>query len=372
MIIGVPKEIKTEEYRVGMTPAGVRELTSRNHSVLVQSGAGAGVGFSDSGYEQAGARVVSDRDKVYAEADLIVKVKEPQLEECALLRAGQTIFTYLHLAAFPEITDALIESGTCCIAYETVTDSNGKLPLLAPMSEVAGRMSIQAAAHFLEKPHGGSGILLAGVPGVAPGKVLVVGGGVVGRNAAQMAVGLGAETVIIDRTAAKMRELEGFFEQRVNTLYSSEEEIERQLATANVVVGAVLVAGAAAPKLISRDMLKLMQPGSVIVDVAIDQGGCFETSKPTTHADPVYEVDGILHYCVANMPGAVPRTSTFALTSATLPFVIALAEQGAVAAMTADANLRNGLNVYKGQVTHKGVTDALGKSLVSAEEVLAG
>jgi len=370
MIVGVPKEIKTEEYRVGMTPAGVRELTRHGHTVLVQSAAGIGVGLSDQAYEQAGATVVADRDRVFAEADLIVKVKEPQLEECVLLHAGQTIFTYLHLAAFPEITDALVESGACCIAYETVTDNNGKLPLLAPMSEVAGRMSIQAAAHFLEKPQGGSGVLLAGVPGVAPGKVLIIGGGVVGRNAAQMAVGLGAETVIIDRTATKMRELEGFFGPRVNTLYSSQEEIERQLATANVVVGAVLVAGAAAPKLVTREMLKLMQPGSVIVDVAIDQGGCFETSRATTHADPVYEVDGVLHYCVANMPGAVPRTSTFALTSATLPFVIALAEQGSDAAMANDQNLRSGLNVYKGQVTHKGVAEALGKSLVSNERAI--
>jgi len=371
MIVGVPKEIKTEEYRVGMTPAGVRELTSRGHTVLVQSAAGAGVGLSDTAYEKAGATVVAHRDQVFAEADLIVKVKEPQLEECVLLRVGQTIFTYLHLAAFPEITEALIGSGACCIAYETVTDSSGRLPLLAPMSEVAGRMSIQAAAHFLEKPQGGSGVLLAGVPGVAPGKVLILGGGVVGQNAALIAVGLGAEVVIIDRKAEKMRELEGFFGQRVNTLYSSEEEIERQLATANVVVGAVLVAGAAAPKLVSRDMLTLMQPGSVIVDVAIDQGGCFETSRATTHADPVYEVDGILHYCVANMPGAVPRTSTFALTSATLPFAIALAEQGSEAAIAADQNLCNGLNVYRGQITHKGVADALGKVLVSSEDLLA-
>lgn len=370
MIVGVPKEIKTEEYRVGMTPAGVRELTSQGHTVLVQSSAGSGVGLTDAAYASAGARITDIRDEVFAEADLIVKVKEPQLEECALLKPGQTLFTYLHLAAFPEITDALIASGVCCIAYETVTDSDGKLPLLAPMSEVAGRMSIQAAAHFLEKPQGGSGVLLAGVPGVAPGKVLILGGGVVGRNAAQMATGLGAQTVILDRMAARMRELEDFFGQRVNTLYSSKEEIEQQLATANVVVGAVLIAGAAAPKLVTRDMLKLMQPGSVIVDVAIDQGGCFETSEATTHSDPVYEVEGVLHYCVANMPGAVPRTSTFALTSATLPFVVALAKQGPEAALADDIHLRNGLNVFKGRVTHKGVADALGKPLVSADEVL--
>ena len=372
MIVGIPKEIKTEEYRVGMVPGGVRELTRRGHTVLVQSDAGAGVGLTDQAYQKAGARVTPKREDIFAKSDLIVKVKEPQLEECSLIRNGQTIFTYLHLAAFPEITDALIETGAHCIAYETVTDNQGKLPLLAPMSEVAGRMSIQAAAHFLEKPSGGSGVLLAGVPGVAAGRVLILGGGMVGRNAAQIAVGLGADVTIIDRNAATMRELEGLFGNRVRTLYSSEEEIEQQLATANVVVGAVLIAGASAPKLVTREMLKLMQPGSVIVDVAIDQGGCFETSRATTHNEPVFIEEGIIHYCVANMPGAVPRTSTFALTSATLPFVIALAEQGAESAMRADPDLRNGLNIYKGQITHKGVAAATGKPLIAADQLIAG
>lgn len=370
MNVGVPKEIKTEEYRVGMTPAGVRELVNRGHTVLVQRSAGEGVGLTDQAYQRAGARLTEDRDEIFADSALIVKVKEPQLEECALLQIGQTIFTYLHLAAFPLITEALLDSGACAIAYETVTDSRGGLPLLTPMSEVAGRMSIQAAAHFLEKPQGGSGVLLAGVPGVASGKVLILGGGVVGRNAAQMAVGLGAEVTILDRTADKMRELESLFGNRIKTLYSSVEEIERQLTSSDVVVGAVLVAGAAAPRLVSREMLKLMQPGSVIVDVAIDQGGCFETSRATTHKDPVYEEEGITHYCVANMPGAVPRTSTYALTSATLPFVMALAEQGLEASMKANENLRHGLNVLKGQVTHEGVANALGKPFLPVGEAL--
>ncbi|MEZ5491276.1 MAG: alanine dehydrogenase [Gammaproteobacteria bacterium] len=370
MIIGVPKEIKTEEYRVGMTPAGVRELVARGHTVLVQQSAGEGVGLTNEAYQRAGARLTEGRDEIFADSDLIVKVKEPQLEECALLQSGQTIFTYLHLAAFPVITGALLDSGACAIAYETVTDPRGGLPLLTPMSEVAGRMSIQAAARFLEKPQGGSGVLLAGVPGVAAGKVLILGGGVVGRNAAQMAVGLGAEVTVLDRTAEKMRELETLFGNRVRTLYSSEEEIERQLASSDVVVGAVLVAGAAAPRLVSREMLKLMRPGSVIVDVAIDQGGCFETSRATTHKDPVYEVEGVLHYCVANMPGAVPRTSTFALTSATLPFIIDLAEQGPSASMKTNEHLRHGLNILRGQVTHKFVADALGKTFTSPDDAL--
>ncbi len=370
MIVGVPKEIKSDEYRVGISPAGCRELTRRGHQVLIQSTAGCGVGIADQAYEEAGSQVVSERDRIYDQADLIVKVKEPQMEECRLLKPEQSIFTYLHLAAFPEITEALMDSGACCIAYETVTDENGRLPLLTPMSEVAGRMSIQAAARFLEKPQGGSGVLLAGVPGVAPGKVLVLGGGVVGRNAAQMAVGLGAEVVVLDRTASRMRDLERLFGDRVKTLYSSEEEIKRQLVTSDVVVGAVLVAGGAAPKLVTRKMLKLMKPGSVIVDVAVDQGGCFETSKATTHHDPVYEVEGIVHYCVANMPGAVPRTSTFALTNATLPFVLALAEQGIKPALLNNPQFRGGLNLYKGQVTHKGVAEALNKRLFDAAEVL--
>lgn len=370
MIIGVPKEIKAEEYRVGLTPSGARELSIKGHTVLVEADAGARIGLNSESYEQAGATIVKTRDAIYAESELVVKVKEPQLEECRLLDPGQSIFTYLHLAACPEISSALIDAEVCGIAYETVTDTEGGLPLLAPMSEVAGRMSIQAAAHFLEITQGGSGVLLAGVPGVAPGKVLILGGGVVGRNAAQIAVGMGAEVVIIDRTAATMRSLEEYFGNRVTTLYSSRDEIEKQLANADVVIGAVLVPGAAAPKLVTRDMLGLMRPGSVIVDVAIDQGGCFETSKPTTHDEPVYAVDGILHYCVANMPGAVPRTSTFALTSATLPFVIKLADAGIEESLRNDSNLRRGLNVYKGQVTHKAVAAALGREFVEPLQAL--
>jgi alanine dehydrogenase len=371
MIVGIPKEIKTEEYRVGLTPAGARELTIKGHKVLVESDAASRIGLTNEAYQLAGASIVESRDDIYSQAELIVKVKEPQLEECQLLRQEQTIFTYLHLAAFPEISNALISCGATCVAYETITDKNGRLPLLAPMSEVAGRMSVQAAAHFLEITQGGSGVLLAGAPGVAPGKVLILGGGVVGRNAAQIAVGLGAEVVIIDRSAAKMRELEEYFTNRATTLYSSQDEIERQLATSDVVVGAVLVTGAAAPKLVSREMLQLMRPGSVVVDVAIDQGGCFETSKATTHDDPVYDVDGILHYCVANMPGAVPRTSTFALTSATLPYVIEFAESGVLESLKNDSNTLNGLNLYRGQVTHEAVALALNKEAVDPLQLLS-
>jgi len=361
MIVGIPKEIKTEEYRVGLTPDGARELSARGHDVLVESNAAARIGLTNEVYQLAGATVVNSRDDIFAQAELIVKVKEPQLEECRLLRQEQTLFTYLHLAAVPAISNALISSGACCIAYETITDRNGRLPLLAPMSEVAGRMSIQAAAHFLEISQGGSGVLLAGVPGVAPGKVLILGGGVVGKNAAQIAVGMGAEVVIIDRSADKMRELEETFSNRVTTRYSSQGEIEQQLATADVVVGAVLVAGATAPKLVNREMLALMRPRSIIVDVAIDQGGCFETSRATTHVEPVYDVDGILHYCVANMPGAVPLTSTFALAGATLPYIIEFAEHGILESLKNDSNIRNGLNLYKGQVTHEAVAQSLDK-----------
>ncbi|MEX2130801.1 MAG: alanine dehydrogenase [Pseudohongiellaceae bacterium] len=370
MLIGIPKEIKTREYRVGMTPAGVRELTALGHQVLVETAAAIRIGITDDDYIAAGARIAADREQVFGEAELVVKVKEPQLEECRLLRQGQTIFTYLHLAAVPAIAEAMLRSGVCGIAYETVIDAAGHLPLLTPMSEVAGRMSIQAAMYFLEITHGGRGVLLAGVPGVAPGKVVILGGGVVGRNAAQIAVGLGAEVVIIDRNAVRMRELEQLFGSKVRTLFSSAEEIQRQIATADVVVGAVLVAGAAAPRLVSRQMLSLMQKGSVIVDVAIDQGGCFETSKPTTHDDPVFEVDGILHYCVANMPGAVPRTSTMALTSVTLPHVITLAEKGVRQALKTDPMLGAGLNVLDGQVTHPGVAEALGKHYIASANML--
>lgn len=370
MLIGVPKEIKTREYRVGMTPDGVRELCSRGHGVLVETGAGAGVGLDDDLFRVAGASIAKCPEDVFGEAELIVKVKEPQLEECRLLKRDQTLFTYLHLAAVPEIADALIQGGVCAIAYETVVDADGRLPLLTPMSEVAGRMSIQAAMHFLELTQGGKGVLLSGVPGVSPGKVVVLGGGVVGRNAAQIAVGLGAEVIIIDRSAARMRELEVQFGNRVRTLFSSAEQVERQIRDADVVVGAVLVAGAAAPRLVTRDMLSLMQPGTVIVDVAIDQGGCFETSRPTTHDDPVFVVDGILHYCVANMPGAVPRTSTLALTSATLPYIVSLADLGVAAALKADPFLCAGLNVYQGQVTHPGVAAALDRHYLSPINML--
>lgn len=370
MLIGVPKEIKTREYRVGMTPTGVRELTALGHGVLVETGAAARIGISDADYQAAGARIAASREQVFAEAELVVKVKEPQLEECALLHKGQTLFTYLHLAAVPEIAEALLASQASAIAYETIVDEAGRLPLLTPMSEVAGRMAIQAAMHFLEITHGGRGVLLAGVPGVAPGKVVILGGGVVGRNAAQIAIGLGAEVVIIDRNGARMRELEQMFGSRVRTLYSTAEEVSRQISTADVVVGAVLIPGAAAPRLVTRKMLSLMQPGAVIVDVAIDQGGCFETSRPTTHDDPVFEVDGILHYCVANMPGAVPRTSTMALTSATLPYIQFLASKGIAAALKQDAHLRAGLNVYQGQVAHPGVADALGKHFVAPDNML--
>jgi alanine dehydrogenase len=370
MIIGVPREIKTAEHRIGMTPSGVRELTTRGHKVLVEKNAASKIGLPDKLYVASGAEIVTSREEIFARAKLIVKVKEPQLDECKLLKKGQTLFTYLHLAAVPEITEALIKSRACCIAYETVTDSAGKLPLLAPMSEVAGRMSIQAAAHFLQITQGGSGVLLAGVPGVAPGKVVILGGGVVGKNAAQMAIGLGADVVILDRTATRMRELELLFGNRVHTLYSTQDEIERQIVDADVVVGAVLIAGATAPRLLTRKMLKLMQPGSVVVDVAIDQGGCFETSRPTTHADPVYVVDGITHYCVANMPGAVARTSTFALTNVTLHSVLELAGQGVVAALRNNPHLLAGLNVYEGHVTHKAVADAFDVKHVDALKAL--
>lgn len=359
MIIGVPREIKTEEYRVGVTPAGVRELTGRGHKVLVQSSAGVRIGLTDEDYVASGAQIVSRAADVFTGAELIVKVKEPQLDECRLLRPEQTLFTYLHLAAAEDITHALIKSRACCIAYETITDTSGRLPLLTPMSEVAGRMSIQAAAHYLEVTQGGSGILLAGVPGVAPGKVLVLGAGVVGRNAVQMAVGLGAEVVVLDKSAPRMGELEQIFGNQIRTLFSSQEEIERQLKTTDVVIGAALVTGSLAPRLVTRDMLKLMRPGSVIVDVAIDQGGCFETSRPTTHSDPVYKVEEVTHYCVANMPGAVPRTSTFALTNVTLPVLLRLADKGVAQALRADEGLLHGLNVYKGHVTHEAVADAL-------------
>ena len=366
MLIGIPKEIKNSEYRVGMTPAGVRELIAHGHAVLVQQNAGADIGLFDTDYQRAGATIVADAETIFQRAELIVKVKEPQPHECAWLHAGQILFTYLHLASDAELTRRLIASRASCIAYETVTDTFGTLPLLAPMSEVAGRMAIQAAAHHLEKAQGGSGVLLGGVPGVAPAQVLVLGGGVVGLNAARMALGLGARVTVLDKSLARLRQLDDGFGPQLTTLYATTDTIERQLPHADVVVGAVLIPGAAAPKLITRAMLKLMQPGSVLVDVAIDQGGCFETSQPTTHAQPTFIVDDIIHYCVANMPGAVARTSTFALTNATLPYVLQLADRGLKAALQMNADFRNGLNLNDGNVTYKAVADLFGYAYVAA------
>lgn len=370
MLVGVPTEIKNHEYRVGLTPAGVRELASHGHQVLVQRGAGQAIGLSDADYEAAGAQLAEDAATVFARAEMIVKVKEPQPAECAMLRPGQVLFTYLHLAPDPAQATALLASGCTAIAYETVTDERGGLPLLAPMSEVAGRMSIQAGAHALQKAQGGSGILLGGVPGVAPGEVLVLGGGVVGINAARMALGLGARVTVLDRSLERLRQLDELYGPQLSTVFSTRDAIEARLPHADLVIGAVLIPGAAAPKLVSRAQLALVRPGSVLVDVAIDQGGCFETSHPTTHQDPTYQVDGIVHYCVANMPGGVARTSTFALTQATLPHVLALADKGARQALLDDTGLRNGLNVHAGRLTHRAVAQALGRDYVRAAEAL--
>ncbi len=360
MHVGIPKEIKTHEYRVGLTPAGVRELTRHGHVVTVQASAGIGAGLSDAAYREAGALVVDSAEAVFATADMIVKVKEPQPQEIARLREEQILFTYLHLAADKAQAEALMASGATCIAYETVTDARGGLPLLAPMSEVAGRMSVQVGAHCLEKEQGGSGVLLGGVPGVAPGRVVVLGGGVSGTNAARMAVGLEASVVIIDRSLPRLKELDLQFGPRATTLFATTEAIEREVRRADLVIGAVLVPGAAAPKLVTRQMIRGMRPGSVLVDIAIDQGGCFETSRPTTHSAPTYMEDGVVHYCVTNMPGAVARTSTFALTNATLPFVQALAHKGWRQALHDDPHLADGLNVLAGKITHEAVAQALG------------
>ena len=360
MHVGVPKEIKNHEYRVGLTPPSVAELTHAGHTVTVETGAGSGIDFTDVDYVAAGALIAAGPREVFDSADMIVKVKEPQLQECAWLRQGQVLFTYLHLAADRPQTEALMHSHATCIAYETVTEAKGGLPLLRPMSEVAGRMSVQVGAHYLEKEQGGRGILLGGVPGVAPGRVAILGGGVSGINAAQMAVGMRADVTIYDISTARLAEIDDMFEGRVKTVFSSKAAVAAALESAHVVIGAVLVPGAAAPKLVTRDMLKLMKRGSVLVDIAIDQGGCFETSHATTHADPVYVVDGIVHYCVANMPGAVARTSTFALNNATLPFVLKIAALGADAAMAADPHLAAGLNVAGGKIRYKAVADALG------------
>ncbi|MBY5991680.1 alanine dehydrogenase [Ferrimonas balearica] len=360
MIIGVPKEIKNHEYRVGMVPASVRELTSRGHDVLVQTQAGIGIGCTDQDYIDAGAKILPSAEAVFAEAEMIVKVKEPQAVERAMLRPEQILFTYLHLAPDAPQTEDLVNSGAVCIAYETVTDGRGGLPLLAPMSEVAGRMSIQAGAQALEKSNQGRGMLLGGVPGVEPAKVVVIGGGMVGRNAALMAVGLGADVTILDRNVNVLRDLNNQFENRAKVVYSTAEALEKHVLEADLVIGGVLIPGAAAPKLVTREHIAQMKPGAAIVDVAIDQGGCVETSKPTTHQDPVYIVDDVVHYCVANMPGAVPRTSTFALNNATLPYIIALAEKGYAKALLDDAHLMNGLNVIGGKITCLEVAEALG------------
>ncbi|HTS92779.1 MAG TPA: alanine dehydrogenase [Stellaceae bacterium] len=370
MRIGVPKEIKTHEYRVGLVPGSARELIHKGHRVAVETGAGAGIGFPDEAYKAVGAEVVPSAAAVFGEAELVVKVKEPQAQEIALLRKDQVLFTYLHLAADKAQAEGLMRRGVTAIAYETVTDLRGGLPLLAPMSEVAGRMSIQVGAHCLEKEQGGAGMLLGGVPGVAAAKVVILGGGVSGTNAARMAMGLEAYVTVIDKSLHRLYELDMQFGSQLHTLFATIENIEREVLAADLVIGAVLVPGAAAPKLVTRDMVRRMKPGSVLVDISIDQGGCFETSKPTTHAAPTYLVDGVIHYCVTNMPGAVARTSTFALNNATLPFVEALAGKGWRKALSDDRNLLNGLNVHGGKITHPAVARDLGLEFMHSEQAL--
>ena len=371
MLIGVPKEIKNHEYRVGMTPTSVKEAVRHGHQVWVQANAGSGIGAADQDYAAAGAKIISTADEIFAKADMIVKVKEPQAVERKMLRPGQILYTYLHLAPDPEQTKDLVASGAICIAYETVTSPRGGLPLLAPMSQVAGRMSVQSGAHCLEKAQGGRGVLLGGVPGVAPGKVVILGGGVVGTNAAVVALGMGADVTILEKNTDRMEELVARFGTAIKTIYSTQGAVEEECATADMVIGGVLIPGAAAPKLVTKAMLKDWKPGSVLVDVAIDQGGCAETSKATTHAEPTYVVDGVIHYCVANMPGGVARTSTYALNNVTLPFGLAIANKGWKKALADDAHLRNGLNVADGKVTYKAVADDLGYAYVAAEKVLA-
>lgn len=370
MLIGVPKEIKNHEYSVGMTPASVKELSGRGHNVLIETLAGMGIGFTDQDYIDAGAEIAPDAATVFAQSDMIVKVKEPQAVERAMLREDQILFTYLHLAPDAAQTEDLIKSKAVCIAYETVTSDKKTLPLLAPMSEVAGRMAIQAAMTSLEKVHGGCGMLLGGVPGVEPAKVTIIGAGVVGRNAAQMAVGLGAEVVILDRNINALREIDAIYQGRVKTVYSTTDSIEKHAISSEVVIGSVLLPGASAPKLITRELVKKMKPGSVIVDVAIDQGGCAETSKATTHQDPIYIVDDVVHYCVANMPGGVARTSTVALNNATLPYIVALASKGYKEALLSDEHLLNGLNVYHGMITNQSVATSRGLEYVCPKAAL--
>lgn len=371
MIIGIPKEIKNEEYRVGLTPFNAYELVNHGHEVLVEHNAGRGIGFTDDHYRDAGVTVLEKAADVFAKADMIIKVKEPQQSEYEFLRENQILFTYLHLAPNPELAVALIKSKCIAIAYETVTSDHGTLPLLSPMSQVAGRLSIQAGSFYLQKPQGGSGVLLGGVPGVNPGKVVVIGGGVVGTNAVRMAMGKETYVTVLDKSLRRLQELDLQYGGRLNTAYATRATIDEYVAEADLVVGAVLVPGKAAPKLVSRETLSKMRPGSVMVDVAIDQGGCFETSRPTTHAKPTYTVDGIVHYCVTNMPGAVPRTATLALNNATLPFILELADKGLEAAFSGNRHLLNGLNVCKGYITHKEVAHDLGMDYISPKEVVA-
>lgn len=359
MLIGVPKEIKIEEYRVGLIPSSVRELVSHGHQVLVQAGAGIGISVSDQEYEKAGAKIARTIEEVYGQAEMIVKVKEPQASECKLIRNGQILFTYLHLAAEEELTHALLQSGCTGIAYETVTDNFGRLPLLAPMSDVAGRMSIQVGAHILEKHQGGRGMLLGGVPGVEPANVVVLGGGVSGTGAIKIAMGMGARVTVLDKSVARLNALEAQFGSQLHTLFATHDAIERCVMNADLVIGAVLIPGASAPKLVTKAMVEKMRTGSVLIDIAIDQGGCFETSKPTTHTNPTFKVNDVIHYCVTNMPGGVPRTSTFALNNVTLPFVQALANEG-LAALKKDPHLMNGLNVHHGKLTYQAVATAFG------------
>jgi len=371
MRIGLPQEIKNHEYRVGLTPASVRELVTHGHQVLVQSGAGAAIGLTDAHYLAAGAILASTAAQVFAEADMVVKVKEPQPQECAMLRPGQILYTYLHLAPDPEQTAALVKSGAICIAYETITGAGGGLPLLAPMSEVAGRMAVQAGAAHLEKSKGGMGILLGGVPGVAAAQVVILGAGVVGTHALQMAVGMGAQVTVLDKNVDRLRHLDLIFGNRIHTVYSNAQSVEDAVLAADLVIGGVLIPGAAAPKLVSRELIGRMKKGAVVVDVAIDQGGCFETSHATTHAEPTYVVDGVVHYCVANMPGAVARTSTFALNNATIGHAVALADKGWKQALKDNLHLKNGLNVANGQVTYEAVAQTLGYDYVNPDLLLA-